>query len=455
MPRWPRSSAGRWARSRPTCTAGCGSCASELEAREERTTTMNTHRHRQRPGRRLAGAGRWPARAAGRAAARPWPRRCWSGSAWPTPTSASTGRPGRCWSPTTAGGSRPPPRARTRPGSWSGSRPGSGGPCGRPAGRPSRLVAQVERLLTPGRGGRPPRYDLRGTSEFERAVLAKAQEIPRGQVRPYAWVAGELGQPAAVRAVGAALGRNPVPVLIPCHRVVGSDGRLTGYAWGVPYKRTLLAAEGADPDELERLGPPRHPLLRQRHHPHLLLPHLPPRPPHHRRPPDDLHGRGRGGRRRLPPLPGLPAAGPGRVGPAPPQGPDGLLGRLHRQELVEDVGDALVAVLELQAVAGGGEVAGAAFGGVEGRRRWRPGRRPGPGGPRRAARPWPRPGRPGTRPRRPPAGRRAAGPRGRWPAAPCCPRRGPWRNAGTRPRPPPRPGRAAAASTCPPPPPIG
>jgi O-6-methylguanine DNA methyltransferase len=126
----------------------------------------------------------------------------------------------------------------------------------RPAGQaPAELVAQVERVLD--RGGRrsaAPRYDLRGTSGFERAVLAKAQEIPRGQVRPYAWVAGELGRPAAVRAVGAALGRNPIPVLIPCHRVVGSDGRLTGYAWGVPYKHTLLAAEGADPDELERLG---------------------------------------------------------------------------------------------------------------------------------------------------------------------------------------------------------
>ncbi|MFL5882779.1 MAG: methylated-DNA--[protein]-cysteine S-methyltransferase [Actinomycetota bacterium] len=125
----------------------------------------------------------------------------------------------------------------------------------RPVDRPpARLVAQVHRLLEPGRRGTPPRYDLRGTSAFEQAVLAKAQEIPRGQVRPYAWVAGELGQPAAVRAVGAALGRNPVPVLIPCHRVVGSDGRLTGYAWGVGYKRALLAAEGADPDELERLG---------------------------------------------------------------------------------------------------------------------------------------------------------------------------------------------------------
>jgi O-6-methylguanine DNA methyltransferase len=67
-------------------------------------------------------------------------------------------------------------------------------------------------------------------------------------------VAGELGQPAAVRAVGAALGRNPIPVLIPCHRVSAATAACTGYAWGVGYKRTLLAAEGADPDELERLG---------------------------------------------------------------------------------------------------------------------------------------------------------------------------------------------------------
>jgi O-6-methylguanine DNA methyltransferase len=125
----------------------------------------------------------------------------------------------------------------------------------RPADRtPPRLLAQLERLLTPGRHGPAPRFDLRGVTDFERAVLAKTAEIPPGEVRPYAWVAGELGQPAAVRAVGAALGRNPIPVLIPCHRVVGSDGRLTGYAWGVPYKRTLLAAEGADPAELERLG---------------------------------------------------------------------------------------------------------------------------------------------------------------------------------------------------------
>jgi O-6-methylguanine DNA methyltransferase len=125
----------------------------------------------------------------------------------------------------------------------------------RPAGEPpARLLAQLERYLDPDTRGAPPRFDLRGVSDFEQAVLRKTAEIPRGEVRPYAWVAGEIGRPAAVRAVGGALNRNPVPVLIPCHRVVGSDGRLTGYAWGTPYKRTLLAAEGADPAELERLG---------------------------------------------------------------------------------------------------------------------------------------------------------------------------------------------------------
>jgi methylated-DNA-[protein]-cysteine S-methyltransferase len=134
----------------------------------------------------------------------------------------------------------------------------------RPAGEPpARLLAQLQRYLDsylpggaqgPAARGAPPRFDLRGVSDFEQAVLRKTAEIPRGEVRPYAWVAGEIGRPAAVRAVGGALNRNPVPVLIPCHRVVGSDGRLTGYAWGMPYKRTLLAAEGADPAELERLG---------------------------------------------------------------------------------------------------------------------------------------------------------------------------------------------------------
>jgi O-6-methylguanine DNA methyltransferase len=99
------------------------------------------------------------------------------------------------------------------------------------------------------------RFDLRGLSEFERAVLLKALEIPRGQVRPYAWIAREIGRPRAVRAVGTALGHNPVPLLIPCHRVVKSDGQLGQYSMGgAPAKRAILAAEGAEPDALEALA---------------------------------------------------------------------------------------------------------------------------------------------------------------------------------------------------------
>jgi O-6-methylguanine DNA methyltransferase len=97
-------------------------------------------------------------------------------------------------------------------------------------------------------------FDLRGLTEFERAVLRKALEIPRGEVRSYGWVAREIGRPRAVRAVGSALGHNPVPVAIPCHRVVRSDGTIGEYALGSPMKRALLDAEGVDVDGVERLA---------------------------------------------------------------------------------------------------------------------------------------------------------------------------------------------------------
>jgi len=97
-------------------------------------------------------------------------------------------------------------------------------------------------------------FDLRGLSDFEQAVLRKALEIPRGEVRPYAWIAAEIGHPRAVRAAGTALAHNPVPLLIPCHRVVRSDGRTGNYALGAEAKRAILQAEGARPDELDRLA---------------------------------------------------------------------------------------------------------------------------------------------------------------------------------------------------------
>ncbi len=83
----------------------------------------------------------------------------------------------------------------------------------------------------------------------------KALEIPTGEVRPYSWIAKEIGHPGAVRAAGTALAKNPVPLLIPCHRVVRSDGQIGKYSLGgARNKRTLLELEGAHPETLEKLA---------------------------------------------------------------------------------------------------------------------------------------------------------------------------------------------------------
>ena len=88
--------------------------------------------------------------------------------------------------------------------------------------------------------------DVRGTA-FQEAVWKELRRIPLGETRSYADIAAAVGQPQAVRAVGTANGSNPVAVLVPCHRVIRSDGSLGGYAGGLDRKRKLLAAEGADP----------------------------------------------------------------------------------------------------------------------------------------------------------------------------------------------------------------
>jgi O-6-methylguanine DNA methyltransferase len=119
---------------------------------------------------------------------------------------------------------------------------------GKPAHRQSKsavaLLAQVRRQIAGDRTA-GVKVDLRGISPFARAVLEKAREIPRGEVRPYSWVAKEIGRPGAVRAVGSALARNPVPLVIPCHRVVRTDGSVGNYIFGSAAKRALLTAEGA------------------------------------------------------------------------------------------------------------------------------------------------------------------------------------------------------------------
>ncbi|HZG57919.1 methylated-DNA--[protein]-cysteine S-methyltransferase [Paenibacillus sp.] len=85
--------------------------------------------------------------------------------------------------------------------------------------------------------------DIRGTA-FQREVWTALADIPYGETRTYGEVASAIGRPRATRAVGAANGRNPLPVLLPCHRVVGADGTMTGYRGGLAMKKRLLAIEG-------------------------------------------------------------------------------------------------------------------------------------------------------------------------------------------------------------------
>jgi methylated-DNA-[protein]-cysteine S-methyltransferase len=96
-------------------------------------------------------------------------------------------------------------------------------------------------------GGDPGavRLDLTGLRPFQADVLTAARAIAPGEIRPYAWIARRIGRPRAVRAVGTALGTNPVPLLIPCHRVTRSDGGIGEYVFGAAAKAALLHAEGA------------------------------------------------------------------------------------------------------------------------------------------------------------------------------------------------------------------
>ena len=116
--------------------------------------------------------------------------------------------------------------------------------------RPDESLRRFERELSEYLAGRRSglgwSLDLRLVgSDFQRNVLAAASRIPYGAVSSYAGIARDLGKPAAVRAVAQALRRNPVPILIPCHRVVGSDGDLVGYAGNrIGLKERLLGAEG-------------------------------------------------------------------------------------------------------------------------------------------------------------------------------------------------------------------
>ena len=123
--------------------------------------------------------------------------------------------------------------------------------------RPLQQATAVPAGVLPALRGRPARnlhLDLAGLTAFEQAVLGATRRIPAGQTRPYSWVAREAGSPRAIRAVGTVLARNPVPLLVPCHRVVCADGAIGRYAFGSVHKEELLRGEAVNLDEIQALA---------------------------------------------------------------------------------------------------------------------------------------------------------------------------------------------------------
>ncbi|WP_339440461.1 methylated-DNA--[protein]-cysteine S-methyltransferase [Pseudomonas proteolytica] len=114
----------------------------------------------------------------------------------------------------------------------------------------SPALLQAERQLNEYFAGTRDRFDLEldfeGT-EFQKKVWAALLTIPFGETRSYSQIAKQIGSPKAVRAVGAANGRNPISIVAPCHRVIGASGRLTGFAGGLEAKQYLLTLEDGEP----------------------------------------------------------------------------------------------------------------------------------------------------------------------------------------------------------------
>ncbi|MFC0676027.1 methylated-DNA--[protein]-cysteine S-methyltransferase [Brachybacterium hainanense] len=119
---------------------------------------------------------------------------------------------------------------------------------GDPAGPGDELLAEARDQLLAYIAGQRERFELplapQGTA-FQHQVWALLREIARGETTTYGELARRLGRPRAAQAVGRAVGTNPISILVPCHRVLASDGSLTGYAGGIETKRALLVLEGA------------------------------------------------------------------------------------------------------------------------------------------------------------------------------------------------------------------
>ena len=119
---------------------------------------------------------------------------------------------------------------------------------------PAQWKRHIPPAIEAGKPGKLP-IDMRSVTPFQAEVLRVAAGIPRGEVRPYAWLAHEVARPGAVRAVGSTMARNPVPLIIPCHRVVRSDGSIGAYSLGGPHnKHELLSHEGLEPEWLADLA---------------------------------------------------------------------------------------------------------------------------------------------------------------------------------------------------------
>ena len=115
--------------------------------------------------------------------------------------------------------------------------------------RAPRAVDPVRRELDEYFAGKRVEFDLpldlTGAAEFTRGVLDELARVPFGEVTTYGHLAARVGRPRAARAVGTVMNRNPIPIVLPCHRVVGSTGSLVGYAGGLDRKQALLSLEGA------------------------------------------------------------------------------------------------------------------------------------------------------------------------------------------------------------------
>lgn len=112
---------------------------------------------------------------------------------------------------------------------------------------PTALLREAGQQLGEYFAGQRTRFDLPlrfGGTAFQRAVWEALLDIPYGETRSYGQIAAAIGRPRAVRAVGQAIGRNPIGIVVPCHRVIGKNGALTGFAGGLSIKEKLLKGEG-------------------------------------------------------------------------------------------------------------------------------------------------------------------------------------------------------------------